>query len=121
VVRRRQAPITAAGRGDRVCETARMICMTILYPNTDDSTFDMDYYTSTHMPLVAKAFGDGCHGWGAAAVTTDKHAAIGWVMVDSMDTFNAAMAANGAEIMADVANYTNQTPEVIIGEVTGGS
>ena len=34
--------------------------MTILYPKTEDSTFDMDYYTSTHMPMVAKAFGDGC-------------------------------------------------------------
>ena len=38
-----------------------------------------------------------------------------------MDTFNAGMGAHGAEIMADVANYTNQQPEVIIGEVTGGA
>src|SRR4051794_31741924 len=98
-----------------------MICMTILYPKTDDSTFDMDYYTSTHMPTVAKAFGEGCHGWGAASVSTGKHMAIGWVMVDSMDTFNASMAEHGGEITADVANYTNQQPEVIIGEVTGGS
>jgi len=35
-----------------------MICVTILYPKTDDATFDMDYYTSTHMPMLAKALGD---------------------------------------------------------------
>jgi len=98
-----------------------MISMTILYPKTEDSTFDMDYYTSSHMPLLAKAMGDGCKGWGAATVTSDKHAAIGWILIDSMETFNAGMGAHGAEIMADVANYTNQQPEVIMGEVTGGS
>jgi uncharacterized protein (TIGR02118 family) len=98
-----------------------MISMTILYPKTEDSTFDMDYYTSSHMPLLAKAMGDGCKGWGAATVMSDKHAAIGWILIDSMETFNAGMGAHGAEIMADVANYTNQQPEVIMGEVTGGS
>ncbi|MET0578729.1 MAG: EthD family reductase [Ilumatobacteraceae bacterium] len=95
--------------------------MTILYPKTDDSTFDMDYYTSTHMPLLAKAMGDGCKGWGAATVMGDQHAAIGWMLIDSMETFNAGMGEHGAEIMADVANYTNQQPEVVLGEVTGGS
>jgi uncharacterized protein (TIGR02118 family) len=53
-------------------------------------------------------------------VTTDKHVAMGWVMIDSMDTFNAAMGEHGAAIMGDVANYTNQQPEVILGEVTHG-
>jgi uncharacterized protein (TIGR02118 family) len=98
-----------------------MICMTILYPKTDDSTFDMGYYTSTHMPMVAKAFGDGCQGWGAMDVTSGKYSAMGWVMIDSMDTFNNAMAEHGQAIMADVANYTNQQPEVVMGEVSGGS
>ena len=93
--------------------------MTILYPKTDDATFDMDYYTSTHMPMVAKALG-AADQWGAMAVTGDKHVAMGWVMFKDMDAFNAGMGAHGAEIMADVANYTNQQPEVIIGEITSG-
>lgn len=97
-----------------------MIHMTILYPSADDATFDMDYYTSSHMPMVAKAFGDGCKGWGAASVTTDQHIAMGWFSLDGMDTFNAAMAEHGAAIMGDVANYTNQQPDVILGEVTSG-
>jgi uncharacterized protein (TIGR02118 family) len=92
--------------------------MTILYPKTDDAKFDMDYYTSTHMPMVAEAV--GATSWGAMAVSSDKHVAMGWVLFESMDSFNAGMAAKGAEIMADVANYTNQQPEVVMGEVTGG-
>jgi len=95
--------------------------MTILYPKAEGGTFDMDYYTSTHMPMVAKAMGDGCQGWGAVSVMGDEHVAMGWVMIDSMDTFNNAMGVHGAEIMADVANYTNQQPSVLLGEVTGGS
>lgn len=31
------------------------IRVTFLYPKTDESTFDMDYYTSTHMPMLAAA------------------------------------------------------------------
>ncbi len=93
-----------------------MISVHILYPKTDDSTFDMDYYTSTHMPMLADALGDACTGWGASS-TGGKWAAIGWANVSSKDAFDAAMAEHGAKIMGDVANYTNVQPEMLIGEV----
>lgn len=90
-----------------------------MYPRTDDdSTFDMDYYTSTHMPMLADALGDACKAWGASAVAAGPWQAIGWVTVESQDAFNAAMGEHGAAIMADVANYTNVSPEMVIGEVT---
>ena len=98
-----------------------MIAVTILYPRTDDSTFDMDYYTSTHMPMLADALGDACKGWGAAAIGDGKYAAMGWATVESQDAFNAAMAEHGAKIMGDVPNYTNVQPELLVGEVAGGS
>ena len=64
--------------GERMpCQTAPMICMTILYPKADDSRFDMDYYTSTHMPMVAKAFGGACQVGGrrrSRAATTAQSA-----------------------------------------------
>ena len=91
--------------------------MTILYPKTDDATFDMDYYTSTHMPMVAKAMGDGCMNWGAMSVSTEKHVAMGWIVIDSMETFNAGMAEHGAAIMADVANYTDIQPVMQTSEI----
>lgn len=95
-----------------------MISLAILYPKTDDSTFDMDYYTSTHMPMLAEALGSACLGWGASAVKSGNWAAMGWAMVESQEAFDAAMATHGAKIMADVANYTNVAPELIIGDVT---
>lgn len=98
-----------------------MLVITILYPRTDDSTFDMDYYTSSHMPLLADAIGDACQGWGAASIPAGKYAAMGWAMVTSKEAFDSAMAARGAEIMGDVPNYTNVQPELLVGEYAGGS
>jgi uncharacterized protein (TIGR02118 family) len=98
-----------------------MLAVTILYPRTEDSTFDMEYYTSTHMPMFAESLGDACQGWGAAAIAEGKYAAIGWAMVTDQEGFNAGMAAHGAKIMGDVPNYTNVQPELLIGEVAGGS
>jgi uncharacterized protein (TIGR02118 family) len=94
-----------------------MISVLIMYPRTDDSTFDMDYYTSTHMPMLAEALGEACQGWGASTVKAGKWAAMGWAMVDSQEAFDAAMAAHGAKIMGDVPNYTNVSPELIVGDV----
>lgn len=98
-----------------------MIAVTILYPRAEGSTFDMDYYTNKHMPMFADALGDACQGWGAVTVADGKYAAIGWAMVTDQHAFNAAMGAHGAKIMGDVPNYTNQAPELLIGEVAGGS
>ncbi|MEZ5225140.1 MAG: EthD family reductase [Acidimicrobiales bacterium] len=94
-----------------------MISVLIMYPQTADSTFDMDYYTSTHMPLFAEVLGDACKGWGASTVKGDEWAAYGWAMVESQEAFDAAMAAGGAKVMADVPNYTNISPQLLLGEV----
>jgi uncharacterized protein (TIGR02118 family) len=98
-----------------------MLAVTILYPRTEDSTFDMDYYTSSHMPMFAESFGDACQGWGAANIAAGKYAAMGWLVVTDQAGFDAAMGAHGAKIKGDVPNYTNVRPEMLIGEITGGS
>jgi uncharacterized protein (TIGR02118 family) len=98
-----------------------MLAITILYPRTDDSTFDMDYYVGSHMPMFAEALGDACQGWGAASVAAGSYAAMGWAMVSDQAAFDAAMAEHGAKIMGDVPNYTNVRPELLVGEITGGS
>lgn len=94
-----------------------MISVHILYPRTEDSTFDMDYYTSSHMPMLATSIGDACTGWGATTVKAGPWAAIGWATVESQEAFDAAMAEHGGAIMGDVKNYTNVAPEMIIGDV----
>lgn len=98
-----------------------MLVVTILYPKSDGSTFDMDYYTGTHMPLFAEVLGDSCQGWGAASIEDGKYHAIGWATVESQEAFDAAMASGGAKVMGDVPNYTTVTPELLVGTYTGGA
>ena len=98
-----------------------MLIVTILYPKADGSSFDMDYYTSTHMPLFAEVLGDACQGWGAATIDDDKHHALGWAMVESKEAFDAAMASGGGKVMGDIPNYTSVAPELIVGTYAGGS
>jgi len=98
-----------------------MLAITILYPRNDDSTFDMDYYCSTHMPMFAESLGDACQGWGAANIAAGQYAAIGWALVTDQAGFDAGMAEHGAKIKGDVPNYTNVRPEMLIGEIAGGS
>ena len=99
-----------------LCNTRSMIAVHILYPKTDDSTFDMDYYVGTHMPMLADALGDACTGWGASSAS-GNWSAIGWAMVTSKEAFDAAMAEHGAAIIGDVPNYTNVQPDLVIGAV----
>lgn len=94
-----------------------MISVHILYPKTDDSTFDMDYYCATHMPMLADALGDACQGWGATSCKGGDFAAIGWARVESQEALDAALKEHGAAIMGDVANYTNVAPQMVIGEI----
>ena len=46
-----------------------------------------------------------------------KYHAVGWLMADSQEAFDAAMAQHGAGIIGDVPNYTNTQPELIVGKV----
>lgn len=94
-----------------------MISVHILYPKTDDSTFDMDYYMSTHMPMLANALGDACTSWGASTSKGGEYEAIGWAMVESQEAFDNAMATHGGDILGDVPNYTNVAPTLVVGSV----
>src|SRR3954452_10926703 len=66
--RHRKAADRDAQYGNGRCKNASVIAFTIMYPRTDGSTFDMDYYPSSHMPMLAECLGDSCRGWGAAAI-----------------------------------------------------
>jgi uncharacterized protein (TIGR02118 family) len=94
-----------------------MISVHIMYPKTDESTFDMDYYCATHMPMLADALGDACQGWGATSVASGPWEAIGWCNVSSQEALDGALKEHGAAIMADVANYTNVAPQMVIGQI----
>jgi uncharacterized protein (TIGR02118 family) len=93
-----------------------MIAMTVLYPKAEGTTFDLDYFATKHMPLFAARLGDACQGMGVIAAAGDDYHAIGWTMITSQEALNATLAEHGAEIMGDIANYTNTTPTAVVGE-----
>jgi uncharacterized protein (TIGR02118 family) len=111
---------TVSTAATSICQAFAMQSVVILYPRSDDSHFDMDYYTSTHMPMFAEALGEICQGWGVMQPSADYHA-MAWAMVDSMEAFGAAMKERGGPVLADVPNYTNTQPQMLTGPVVAGS
>ena len=92
----------------------------IMYPKSEGTHFDMDYYCSTHMPMFAEALGDVCQGWGVMAPMGDDYHAIAWAMLSDMGAFGEAMKERGGPVLADIPNYTNTQPQMVMGSVVGG-
>ncbi|MCU1378939.1 MAG: Ethyl tert-butyl ether degradation EthD [Acidimicrobiales bacterium] len=95
-----------------------MIRFSVLYPASDDATFDHDYYANKHVPLAVKT-------WGLDGAEIDRgvngpYVAAVHFTFESMDAMGAALAAPAtAEVMADVANYTNISPVTQTSEIVG--
>jgi len=101
-----------------------MIKVTILYPNGDGKTFDMDYYSNKHMPMVASLLGDSLKllaiDKGIAGGTPDEpipYLAIGYLYFDKLSAYQNSFGPNAEKIVSDIPNYTNIQPVVQISEV----
>jgi len=101
-----------------------MIKVAILYPNGEGKTFDMDYYSTKHMPMAASLFGESLRAMsidkGLASGKPDEpvpYLAIGYFFFDTMDSFQKSMGPNSAKLRADVPNYTNIKPVIQVSEV----
>ena len=99
-----------------------MIRVGVLYPLT--KKFDWDYYLGKHTPLVQRLLSpalrkveidQGVAGGGPGAPAT--YTTVCTLTFDSVDAFQAAFAPHAAEIMGDIANYTDVQPLVQISEV----
>ena len=101
-----------------------MIKVTILYPNGDGKTFDMDYYSKKHMPMVASLLGDSLK-WleideGMAGRAPDEpipYLAIGYLYFDELSAYQNSFGPNAEKIVNDIPNYTNTQPVVQISKV----
>lgn len=103
-----------------------MIRVIVSYPTTAGARFDLDYYLNTHIPLVARLMGGAMQGWavdqglaGGAPGSAPEFTIQAHLLCDSVEAFQAAMASHGAEIMADVKNYTDIPPRIQINQVLG--
>jgi uncharacterized protein (TIGR02118 family) len=93
-----------------------MANLVVSYPRRAGATFDPDYYRDTHIPLVERA-------WGASGMTgaeilwpaDDGQPNAAMVVLKFRDAaaIDAALAgADTAEVMADIANFTNIEPVI---------
>lgn len=101
-----------------------LIKVSIMYPYAEGKTFNMEYYETKHMPMVA-----GFLGANLVKYTIEKglssgipnqplpFMAIGTFYVKSLSEYQAAIAPNRDAIRADFVNYTNATPVILVSEV----
>ena len=101
-----------------------MIKITVMYPYTEGARFDHAYYRDRHMPLVKARLGSAC-----AYYTIDKgltggvpgqppaFTAMCAFICDSVEGYEAAIQPHRAEILGDIANYTDIVPVVQVSEV----
>lgn len=100
-----------------------MTKVSVLYPNGDGHTFDMEYYTQKHLPMVGGLLGDTLKGTALEKGLGDPEGSPAAYLVmshlyyDSVEAFEASFGPNAEKIMADIPNYTNTQPVIQISEV----
>ena len=100
-----------------------MIKLSVMYPNHDGATFNMDYYCNRHMPLVRQLLGDKLKGLavdqGIAALSGSPapFLAMGHLQFESTADLEWALATHGPALMADIPNYTNTQATIQISEI----
>ena len=94
--------------------------VTVLYPNKDGANFDFEYYTKKHVPWVAGLVGNSIEvrrGLSSVTGAPAPFVCLATIHVNSIEEFKAAFAKHGAEILADIPNYTNIEPFVQFDEI----
>ncbi|MFT5498702.1 MAG: hypothetical protein ACI9TH_004117 [Kiritimatiellia bacterium] len=105
-----------------------MIVVTVMYPENEDATFDMDYYLNDHLKMVGDRWGGmGLKGArvlkgvaGGEPGSAAPYRVMAVVDFESLEAFQAAAAAHGEEIFGDIPNFTNITPVVQISDIAAG-
>lgn len=100
------------------------VSLQVLYPTANGTTFDHDYYMSTHSELVGKHWGSFIEsgmitkGVSGGPGTPAGYHVIGTVTFADQAALDAALAAIGP-IIQDVPNFYSGEPQMLIGEVLG--
>ncbi|KRD23584.1 hypothetical protein ASE39_24485 [Acidovorax sp. Root267] len=98
-----------------------MIRVTVSYPATESQRFDHNYYQSTHAALIRKLLTphglqrveiDQCLNDGAGKPPPIVAAAH--MLFTDLAAFKAGMAVAGKTLAADMKNYTDTAPTVVI-------
>ena len=102
-----------------------MIRITVSYPHQGGARFDLDYYTGKHFRLVDQKLRPlGLIGWAAdqglsgLMPGSDPDFIIQAQMVfETLEAAQAALAAEGPALVADIPNFTDIQPRIQISNV----
>lgn len=101
-----------------------VIKVSVFYPNTTGSRFDMPYYLNKHMPMVRQKLGAALkgasveHGLGGGQPgSPPTYLAMGHLLFDSVEAFQQYWGPHAEAIVGDVPNYTNTQPTIQVSEV----
>lgn len=112
--------MTPLGDGDGLPVAA---VISVFYPLADGMSFDMDYYLSTHLPLVrrllepmglreTRVMAGVPSGTGQAPFHV-----VAELLFDDEESLAAALAAHGPQTQADIPNFTDAVPLIQISRV----
>jgi uncharacterized protein (TIGR02118 family) len=97
------------------------LIVTILWPRTADLSFDLHYYTQTHVPLAQKLWASrGCiASYVSEPGPESEYAYTSTLLWESAEAFAAAREVEEEmkQIMEVVPNFTNGTPVFVAGKV----
>jgi len=110
--------------GKAIVAEKGLIKVSIMYPFAEGKTFNIEYYETKHMPMVAGFLGSNLvkytieKGTASGMPNTPlPFMAIGAFYVKDLAAYQAAIAPNRDAIRADFVNYTNATPIILVSEV----
>ena len=100
-----------------------MITLNVLYPNTDGAKFDMNYYLTSHIPMLKREFGSalkGCiveQGLGGRAPGTKAEFAVLCHLASIPSSRTSRRSAQSPSDPNDVANYASEPPIIQLSDV----
>ena len=113
-----------AKKNTPVVEEKGLIKVSVMYPFSEGKKFEMEYYETMHMPMVAGYLGENLVKYtiekGVASGIPNQplpYTAIGTFYVRSLSDYQAAIGPNRDAIRADILKYTDIAPIILISEV----
>jgi uncharacterized protein (TIGR02118 family) len=103
-----------------------LIRVSVMYPNKIGAKFDHAYYAQKHMKMVTKKLTP----MGLVKVEIDKgiggmppgsqppYLAVGYLIFNSIEEMQKALAQASEELNSDIPNFTNVQPQIQICEIT---